>query len=119
MQPIVLYRLEEVENKLSSLVETQASIAESLQRLVVIETLQRETHDKVQDVQKHSADQDMRLRALEKRQPTLDWAARVVGMFVLAMCGAALMFVWENTIANLSVDRTRQSPAVQDTTAPK
>lgn len=93
--PVILHRLTEVESAVELMAATQASVADSLRKLVVLETHHVETRAQLGRAFETLGSHGRRISEIEKKQPTYDWVARAVGTFVITTVGAVLVLVWD------------------------
>lgn len=116
-EAIVLHRLGEAESKIEIVMQTQASVAESLQKLVVLETHHAQTREQMERAFNALSRHNDRITKLEVKQPTLDLTARAVGMFVIAAVAAVIALVWNYAISQNHV--THAQRAAQESAQPK
>ena len=90
-----------------------ADMREQLARLVPMEVRFDALMKAVEDLTRTLKDQDKRINTLESDRKPLDAVSKIVGAFVIALCGAALTVVWEKAT---STPHARTDPPVQTQT---
>ncbi len=106
-----------VDHQLKELGGSFREVKEEVSRLVPMEIRFDNLISKVSELTEAIKHQNARLSALEADKKPLDAAAKAVGVFIIALCGAALTVVWEKAVSPQA--RADAPPHTQTTQQPK